>query len=389
MRILLITEDFPNPLQPTRGTFNLEMARALAQANEVVVVAYVSWRDEWRLKAGGRSLERMRSQDGVEVHHPRFVYPPGVLRSSYAWFLRQSVAGTVRRVLERFAPDVVMSYWLHPDGAVALRVAAGAGVPAVVMSGGSDLLVLTESRSRKACIVDVLKRADAAVCVSEHLAREAAGLAGPGTPVHVVRRGVDRGRFRAGDRAEARARLGWDPQRRTLLWVGRMVPVKGLDVLIDACARLPRHLDFALYLAGDGPLRGELASRARQAGLADRVVFAGTVPHGELADWYRAADVTVLPSRSEGVPNVLLESIACGTPFVASGVGGVPEIADLRADRLVPAGDARALAEAIADSLRQDRPLLRRFMPGSWEDSAAALERVFRSAIAARGSEVR
>jgi len=389
MRILLITEDFPNPLQPTRGTFNFEMARALAKVNDVVVVAYVSWRDEWRLKAGGRSLARMRSQDGIEIHHPRYVYPPGVLRSSYTWFLRQSVAGTVRQVLERFAPDVVMSYWLHPDGAVALRVAAGAGVPAVVMTGGSDLLVLTESRSRKACIADVLKRADAAVCVSEHLAREAARLAGPGTPVHLVRRGVDLNRFRPGDRAEARARLGWDPRRRTLLWVGRMVPVKGLDVLIDACARLPRDLDFALYLAGDGPLRGELASRAQQARLADRIVFAGAVPHGELADWYRAANVTVLPSRSEGVPNVLLESIACGTPFVASGVGGVPEIADPLADRLVPAEDAAALADAIADSLRQDRAGSRRFTPGSWEYSAAALERVFRSAIAARGNEVR
>ena len=163
-----------------------------------------------------------------------------------------------------------------------------------------------------------------------------------------------------------------------------MSPEKGLDVLVDACARLPRGLDFSLYLAGDGPLRGELTERARRAGLAQRIVFAGTVPHDALPDWFRAADVTVLPSRSEGVPNVLLESIACGTPFVASDVGGVAEIADLRADRLTPAGDADALAAAIVEVLSQPSTGPRRFVPESWGRSAAALEEVFRSTIVSR-----
>jgi glycosyltransferase involved in cell wall biosynthesis len=163
-----------------------------------------------------------------------------------------------------------------------------------------------------------------------------------------------------------------------------MSPEKGLDVLIDACARLPRDLDFSLHLAGDGPLREKLVEQMCRAGLAQRIVFAGTVPHDALPDWFRAADVTVLPSLSEGVPNVLLESIACGTPFVASDVGGVAEIADPRADRLTPAGDADALAAAIGEVLSRPSAGPRRFMPESWEQSAAALEEVLRGTIASR-----
>ncbi len=113
-------------------------------------------------------------------------------------------------------------------------------------------------------------------------------------------------------------------------------------------------------------------------------MFAGSVAHGRLGDWYRAADLTVLPSRSEGVPNVLLESLACGTPFVASRVGGVPALApDPRA--LVPPGDAGALADALLGSLAtprdDDRAAPARF---SLAESAETVATVVRRAIEER-----
>jgi len=385
MRILIVTNDFPNPQQPARGMFNFQMARALARTSEVVVIAPVSWRDEWRLRARRKELQRARTMHGLEIHHPRYYYPPGMLRTAYGWFLWRSVASTAEKVLAAFHPDVVMGYWLHPDGDVALRIARRADVPGVVMSGGSDVLLLARHSARRRCITRVLQGADAAIFVSEHLARAAAQLGIGDTPLHVVRRGVDLDRFCPGDRASSRRRLGLDSKKLVLLWVGRMVRVKGLDVLIDACGRLQRGgLDFALYLAGDGPLRKDLAARAVATGVAGRVVFAGVVQHGDLPDWYRAADVTVLPSRSEGVPNVLLESTACGTPFVASDVGGIAEVADPLLDRLVPAENADALAKAITDVAGVRTTTPRRFTPVSWGESAASLEEVFRGVIEER-----
>jgi glycosyltransferase involved in cell wall biosynthesis len=134
-----------------------------------------------------------------------------------------------------------------------------------------------------------------------------------------------------------------------ILFVGNLLPVKGVDVLIDAISRLDeRDRRARCYLIGQGPLRETLRQHIARLGLTDRVTLVGPVLHADLPDWFRAADVFVLPSHSEGVPCVLLEAAACQTPFVASRVGGIPEIAHLNHGEMVPPGNAATLADAIA-----------------------------------------
>jgi glycosyltransferase involved in cell wall biosynthesis len=206
--------------------------------------------------------------------------------------------------------------------------------------------------SRKRGTADALTRADRVVAVSRDLARRVVELGADPARVHVIYNGVDAEVFRPGDRAEARRRLGLDPHRTALLYVGNLIPVKGVDLLIEACIALAaRGLDFDLHMVGKGALRPAMEARVRQAGLGVRVRFHGVVPHDRLPDWFRAASAFVLPSRSEGVPNVLLEAAACGTPFVATAVGGVPEIAHLGASRLAPPEDPSALVDAIGELL--------------------------------------
>jgi glycosyltransferase involved in cell wall biosynthesis len=152
------------------------------------------------------------------------------------------------------------------------------------------------------------------------------------------------------------------------------VAVKGVALLIDACANLRREgLDFDVHLIGEGPLGPALQRRVAHLGLNETVTFRGPVAPASLADWFRAADATVLPSLSEGMPNVLLESIACGTPFVASDVGGIASIAANGLDTLVPAGDVEALTSALRATLTEpDRAtaVTRAVMPVSWADTA-------------------
>jgi glycosyltransferase involved in cell wall biosynthesis len=195
------------------------------------------------------------------------------------------------------------------------------------------------------------------IAVSQDLADRVVELGAERHRVRVVIDGVDRQKFCPGDRQAARARLNLPPDTRHLLFVGSLVPVKGLDVLLEACRLLAGEVGpWQLHLIGGGPLESQLRCLARAHGLEDRVAFHGPIAHGELPDWFRAADLFVLASRSEGVPNVLLEAAACGLPYVASRVGGIPEIAGLGASRLVPAEQPAALAAAIAAMLADPGP---------------------------------
>jgi teichuronic acid biosynthesis glycosyltransferase TuaC len=380
VKLLLVTTVFPSPLQPQRGAFNFEMVRAFRPAHDVRVIAPVAWPVALRARWQRRQWDETRDVDGVEVRHPVYFYTPRALRTQYGAFFRWSIQAAVDDMLLRgFTPDVVVGYWAHPDGHAALSLARRLGVPGVVMVGGSDILLLGEEAGRGRVIRQVLEEADAIVTVSEDLKRALSRWDIPPTKVHVVYRGVDLARFSPGSQAQARRRLGIDQTRPMLLYVGHLVAVKGLEVLMAACAKAAGRADFQLYLVGDGPMKATLQRTCVELNIADQVTFVGAVSHAALPDWYRAADRTVLSSRSEGVPNVLLESAASGTSFIAPRIGGIPEIADPLADRLVLPGSADALADAIVESLTLRRFVQRQAAPASLQASAQQLIDVFAS----------
>jgi len=164
--------------------------------------------------------------------------------------------------------------------------------------------------------------------------------------------GIDPARFFPGPTSDARAKLALPIEERLVLFVGRLDPVKGLEVLLDACATLrTAGRRFKCLIVGDGPLRPWLAARIEELRLSQTVQPVGGRPLHELGDWYRASDLVVVPSHSEGVPNVLLEAMACGAPAVATAVGGIPEIAQFGSCSLVRPRDPAALARAIAARL--------------------------------------
>lgn len=347
MRIAYVSSVFPRPYAPARGIYCLALCKSLAARHAVQVVSPESWL--LRLFHRGR---RPTAVEGLPTHYLPYYYPPGVLQNHQGWFMWASVRARLRRLLTDFRPDCILSYWLHPDGEVAVRAAHLLGVPAAVMVGGSDALVLTQDSGRRRTIRRVLGQADAVIAVSKDIKSKLVELGTPDEKVHVIYRGVDTERFLPGDQAQARRRLGLPEEGPLLLYVGNLVSVKGVDVLLDACALLrQRGTTFRLCLVGDGPLRHSLAAAARAHGLESTVTFVGPLPHDQLPDWYRAADLTVLASRSEGIPNVLRESLACGIPFVATRVGGIAELGAGPRNRLVAPGDPEALVEAITDAL--------------------------------------
>ena len=387
MRVAFFSTAFPQPHDPHRAPYNLQRCRALAAIHDVAVMSPRPWTERPARSADADAFRRQPAMRVfADVRYPTYIYPPG-LHAHHARCLWWSCHRDAAALVRRFNPDVILSYWSYPDGEVAQQIAAAAGTPAVAIVGGSDVL-LARGGERRARIQRVLLRADAVVAVSDDLKQRIVELGVDPSSIYTTPPAVDRQLFTPGDRDDARRRLGVPQSRPIILWIGRMVPVKGLATLIDACAAVAAvRKDLLVCLVGDGPERSMLAARAAAAGLNDVVRFTGVVTASALPNWYRAADVTVCPSLSEGTPNVLLESIACGTRFVATDVGGIAAIATPGVDTLVPAGDSAALASALLTAIEVSPPaVVRRAMPGSWDDAARLIAAALDDAVSRRGN---
>jgi teichuronic acid biosynthesis glycosyltransferase TuaC len=368
MRILHLSSVYPSQTAPTRGTYSRDLCRALQQNCDVRVLSPVSWL-EALTTPGSRTAE---THDPVPSSRPIYWYPPRVQRHRYGEWMWRSIRRHVEQVVSDFQPDWVISYWAHPDGEVALRAARSCGARAAVSIGGSDVLLLTENAKRRKVISKVLQDIDLVFTVCDGLRDRVIELGGSPDRTHTSYQGIDLDTFTPGNQSEARQSLGLDPTAPLFLWVGRIVAIKRLDVLLPAFQIVREHLpDAQLALVGSGPQSESMRSYVHLHRLSDAVRFVGPVDRAGLPNWYRAADATVLSSDSEGLPNVLRESLACGTPFVSTDAGSIREIAADEYSRVVRCGDVDALQRAmlqILDSSYRDGVMT--YQPQSWSATA-------------------
>jgi glycosyltransferase involved in cell wall biosynthesis len=387
MRILALTNRYPRPGREQDAVYNHLQVRALAREHAVAAVVPVPWTERVANRRAGVTIPPELDRDGVHVYHPTYYYPPWVLQSAYGRFYQASVRRTFRRAAAALRPKVVLACWAHPDGWAAVRLGREFGLPVVIKVIGSDVLVLGRAGRRAAKIAEALREADGVVAVSRDLADHVVRLGADPGRVHVVPEGTDLEAFRPGDRGEARTRLGLPADGRVIVFVGNVLLSKGAGVLVEACGGLAaRGVEFRCYVVGRGADDAAVRRSVERLGLADRVTLTGPRPQGDLPDWYRAADVVSLPSYSEGIPNVLREALACGRPFVATRVGGIPELVRGPAGRLVPPGDPAALADALAAVLADPPPVTQaeRAVNVSWAESARLLAEHLEAAVARR-----
>jgi teichuronic acid biosynthesis glycosyltransferase TuaC len=391
MKILFLSSVYPNPASSVRGTFNRMLCHALNETGEVRVVAPLPWPEvvQGMAKRVFSRPARVNAEcavpaaaavdgDRIPVDRPVFLYPPKIMRHHYGRFMWSSVRKAVERATTDFQPDWVVSYWAHPDGDAGLRAARTLGAKSAVIIGGSDVLLLTRDSKRCEQIKRVVRESDVVLSVCDGLKQRAIELGVSPDRVHTLYQGIDPQVFCQDDRVSARKRLDLSVADPAFVWVGRMVGVKRLDVLVDAFeAVVKQRSDAKLYLLGEGASEQSIRELVDQRGLGNSIVFVGPVQQSELPNWYRAADATVLSSESEGLPNVLRESLACGTPWVSTNVGSVQEIAAADHSIIVPVGDSAGLAAGILQSLE---PLYKAgaaaYHARTWNDTAADLERI-------------
>jgi teichuronic acid biosynthesis glycosyltransferase TuaC len=351
LRLLTFSTLYPNPAQPNHGVFVENRLRHLVAsgAAESTVLAPIPWFPGRAPAAGPQSrfpeIPRIEIRHGIAVHHPRFLAVPGLgMVSNPVTLYRAAKRALDRIVADGFVFDAIDGHYLYPDGVAAVWLGRDHGVPVVLTARGSDTSQLPHYRIPGRLIRAAIARADALIAVSAALKDGLVALGAPPEKVTVLRNGVDLDVFRpVADRAAARAELGFDGP--TLLSVGLLIERKRHHLTIEALALLP---GYRLVIAGEGPERSTLEALARRLGVADRVRLIGPVPHARLPLYYSAADVMVLASSREGWANVLLESMACGTPVVATPAWGSREaVAAPEAGVVVEEATPAALAAGI------------------------------------------
>jgi glycosyltransferase involved in cell wall biosynthesis len=386
LSILTVSTLFPNPVQRSHGIFVETRLRKLIATGEVTarVLAPVAWLPPFVKYPGVGPLRDVPAsivRDGLAIDHPRYLVVPKIGMNIAPISLYCAMRRGLKRLIaagHRF--DAIDAHYFYPDGVAAVRLAREFGLPVAVTARGTDLSLIPKFQIPRRMIQDAAAKADGLVTVCEALKESLAELGVPGERVTVLRNGVDLDLFRPFDRAQARAELGLT--RRTLGSVGHLIERKGHHRVIAALPELP---DTDLVIAGAGPERGALESLAAKLGVADRVTFLGSIDQNRLRTVYNALDALVLASSREGWANVLLESMACGTPVVASAVWGTPEVvAQPEAGVLMPSLDAAGVAAGVKRLFASlpERMATRRYAEGfDWDSTSQGQIALFRRIV--------
>jgi teichuronic acid biosynthesis glycosyltransferase TuaC len=316
------------------------------------------------------------------VQYVNFPSIPGVARAVNGMVCARYLLDLVGSL----APDLILNYWLYPQGYAAVKIGAKLGIPTIVGSIGSDLNAIAGPAQRFLTRWTV-QRAAAVVTKSHQLRHQAIRLGADSKNVHAVLNGCDLSIFRVSDRFQARLELNIDAAEQLIVYVGRFELPKGLLELLKAFAILRKQNSrVQLALVGEGLSQAVLAKLAQMLGIAEHVRFVPPQTSWGVSRWLAAANLLALPSYAEGCPNVVLEAVSCGRPVVASNVGGIPEIVNEQCAVLVPPHDVAALTAALETALNRewDEQMIAGQFGRSWEDMARELYGICHSVLQAR-----
>jgi glycosyltransferase involved in cell wall biosynthesis len=276
--------------------------------------------------------------------------------------------------------DCIDAHFVYPDGLAAVLLGKVLGIPVTVSARGSDINLYPKYRLIRPMIQWTLEHAANVIAVSAALKDAMLALGASPSKIHVIPNGVDAERFRYVARSEARGKLKVPSHAEILISVGALIPAKGHHLLIRAFAQVaPRHPDLQLRILGEGSYRPELEGLVRELGLKDKVQMPGKRPNEELQLWFNAATLSCLASAREGWPNVITESLACGTPVVATRVGGIPEILHEPELGVLVEQTVDSIASGLEKALSKswDREAIsKRTRERTWEVVAAEVETV-------------
>lgn len=263
----------------------------------------------------------------LAVEHPRYALIPKISMTLHAFSMALASESTARRLHKQHSFECIDAHFVYPDGMAAVVLGKLLGLPVIVTARGTDATHYPNYRIIRRMLRWTCQQAAGIVAVSDSLKQEILKLGIPEERVRTITNGIDAERFTPLDRSEARRQLGIPEGVPVVISVGNLNEVKSQYLLVSAVQSLSsRFPTLRLYVIGEGPQRSSLQAQIDSAQLQARVSLVGGVRNEDLGVWYSGADLSCLVSSREGWPNVINESLACGTPVVAAEVGGIHEI---------------------------------------------------------------
>ncbi len=335
MKVLVISTMFPNQAQPVHAVFVRNRISRVAKGCDVRVLSPIPW-----FPFGGligkyshrKSIPKRDTMDGLSVEYPRFLSIPAILKPLDGIFLFFSLWFAARRIRKEFDFDLIDAHLAFPDGFAASLLGKLLGKPFVVTLRGHDVNDLPKYPIRVRQVKYALSRAKRVIGVANALREAAVDLGCEESKTVTISNGVDVDLFEVRSREECRERLGLPVDRKIVLSVGHLVERKGFHIIVDALGEMRNRGEEVPYLVivgapgEEGDYSETIRERVAALGLENDVHMAGAQLNHTLCDWYSSADVFCLASSKEGWANVLLESLASGTPVVGTNVWGTPEV---------------------------------------------------------------
>jgi teichuronic acid biosynthesis glycosyltransferase TuaC len=383
LRVLTFTSLYPNKVNPLQGIFIHQRVIHLARFPEttVEVIAPVPYFPPWLQKTRWQHLSQVPRQeeiDGVRVHHPRYPLATGISMPVHGLLEFLGSLSLARRLHNEINFDCIDAHFVYPDGFAAVLLGKALGLPVIVSARGTDMNVYPSFRIIRPMLRWTLTHAAGAIAVSADLKKKMTDLGAPEPNVRVISNGVDVERFQRLDVRESRKFLGLPEEVPIAVSVGSLIESKGHHLLISAVEELTRRFPkLRLHIIGEGVYRARLEELVREKRLQDRVFLMGNRPNEELSSWFSAADISCLMSSREGWPNVVSESLACGTPVLATRAGGTPEIITSPDIGTFVERDIRSIAAGLEMSLTKSwnhQEIARCVRMRSWDNVAEEVE---------------
>jgi glycosyltransferase involved in cell wall biosynthesis len=393
MKILVFTSLFPNHLNPDSAVFikNRMFHFAKLDGCEIRVVAPVPYCPPFKVFGYWYEFSQIKSHEimqGMHVYHPRYLLIPKISMQIHGLSIFLSTIGLIKEIQREFPFDLIDAHYIYPDCFAGMLLGKIFKKPVVVSARGTDINQFSRFKTIRPMIKTTLKHSSYVISVCNALKGVMVKLGADASKTIVIPNGIDTSLFYPEDKNIARQFLSLDNHKKIIFSAGSLITRKGHHLVIDAMEDIIQKFpDTHFYIAGKGIYQQTLEKKISEKRLGAYITLLGHVPNSDLKQWYSAADVFCLASSREGWANVIMESMACGTPVIATNVWGAPEIITTSEVGLLVERNKVSIAEGLIKALNKnwDRKKIREHVSKrTWNIVAQEVKDVFNQVLSGK-----